>query len=264
MPGTPTPRLGYPTLVAGNDNVSAFPTAYNTAVAIADNAIPYSTGTLAARPSAPTVAPQVYEATDTGVTYWWDGLTWRTMFKQTGELIYSFATTHDGALLANGQPVSRTTYAALNALAAAASYANGWGPGDGSTTFNVPNLCGRAIVGAGSGPGLTARALGATGGEETHELLAAESGVNGNGTTGTESAAHTHNSIHGSSGQVISPVGTAEPYALVAAANGVVDIYPDTLSTETASHFHTTNARNADSAHNNMQPFGVANVFIVT
>lgn len=46
---------------------------------------------------------------------------------------------------ANGQAVSRTEYPDLHALAQAKSYASGWGAGDGSTTFNVPNLNGRYI-----------------------------------------------------------------------------------------------------------------------
>lgn len=51
-----------------------------------------------------------------------------------------------GFLLCSGQAVSRTTYAAL--FAAIASV---YGAGDGSTTFNVPDLRGREPVGAGTG-----------------------------------------------------------------------------------------------------------------
>src|SRR5947209_5030048 len=53
---------------------------------------------------------------------------------------YPSTTPPAGWLLANGQSVSRTTYAALNALAALASYAVPWGPGDGVNTFNVPSV----------------------------------------------------------------------------------------------------------------------------
>src|SRR5574340_610881 len=74
-----------------------------------------------------------------------------------------------GYLPCNGSAVSRTAYPALNALAAAASYASPYGPGDGSTTFNVPNRNG--LVGVGSGGGYT---LGQTGGETTHTLVTAE------------------------------------------------------------------------------------------
>lgn len=50
-----------------------------------------------------------------------------------------------------------------------------FGLGDGSTTFNVPDLRGRTIVGAGTGTGLTARNLADALGEEKHAMVANES-----------------------------------------------------------------------------------------
>jgi microcystin-dependent protein len=90
------------------------------------------------------------------------------------------ATAPAGYLLCDGAAVSRTTYAALYSALGGAS--SPWGQGDGSTTFNVPDMRGRAPKGAGQGTGLTNRALGATTGTETHLLTSAESGV----------PAHTH------------------------------------------------------------------------
>lgn len=52
-----------------------------------------------------------------------------------GDIVWSGAATRNGALLANGQAVSRTTYAALFA-----AIGTTYGVGDGSTTFNVPNV----------------------------------------------------------------------------------------------------------------------------
>ena len=46
--------------------------------------------------------------------------------------------------------------------------------GNGTTTFQLPNLQGRVPVGMGNGPGLTARILGETFGEENHQLTIAE------------------------------------------------------------------------------------------
>ena len=64
-------------------------------------------------------------------------------------------------LLCNGQAVSRSTYSALfTALSTT------YGTGDGSSTFNVPNMMGRVPVGTGAGSGLTSRTIGATGGTE--------------------------------------------------------------------------------------------------
>jgi microcystin-dependent protein len=91
---------------------------------------------------------------------------------------YAGAAAPEGFLFCDGAPVSRNTYAALyTALGGAASP---WGQGDGSTTFNVPDLRGRVTLGAGHGTGLTDRLLAANGGEENHALSI------------TELAAHTH------------------------------------------------------------------------
>ena len=49
-------------------------------------------------------------------------------------------------LLCDGAPVSRSTYAALFDVTGTA-----YGAGDGSTTFNVPDLRGRIVVGSGTG-----------------------------------------------------------------------------------------------------------------
>jgi microcystin-dependent protein len=43
--------------------------------------------------------------------------------------------------------------------------------GNGTTTFNLPDLRGRAAVGFGTGPGLTGRAIGQMGGTEAVTLL---------------------------------------------------------------------------------------------
>lgn len=46
--------------------------------------------------------------------------------------------------------------------------------GDGRTSFALPDLRGRAIVGVGSGPGLTPRAIGEQFGSEQHTLTVAQ------------------------------------------------------------------------------------------
>ena len=50
-----------------------------------------------------------------------------------------------GWLIADGRAISRTTCAAL--FAVIGGY---WGAGDGSTTFNLPNMIGRSAIGPGS------------------------------------------------------------------------------------------------------------------
>ena len=64
-------------------------------------------------------------------------------------------------LLCNGQAVSRSTYSALFSAVSTT-----FGAGDGSSTFNVPDMLGRMPIGAGAGSGLTSRTLGAKVGAE--------------------------------------------------------------------------------------------------
>ena len=71
-------------------------------------------------------------------------------------------------LLCDGSAVSRTTYAELFALISTT-----YGVGDGTTTFNVPNLKGRMPVGRDSGQ-TEFDALAETGGAKTHTLTTAQ------------------------------------------------------------------------------------------
>jgi microcystin-dependent protein len=106
-----------------------------------------------------------------------------------------------------------------------------FGLGDGTTTFNVPNIPGRAPIGAGAGSGLTARALGRVVGEETHALTAAENGP------------HTHDvAFAGASGSGPRIGGTA------------------TANDSTA----TTTSSGSGTGHNTMQPSIALNWFIKT
>lgn len=73
-----------------------------------------------------------------------------------------------GWLPCDGSTVSPTLYPSLF-QAIGTHYG-----GDGASTFVLPDLRGRTLVGVGQGTGLTTRALGATGGEEQHQLTVAE------------------------------------------------------------------------------------------
>jgi microcystin-dependent protein len=84
-----------------------------------------------------------------------------------------------GCLLCDGSAVSRSTYSTLFGI-----FGTSFGAGNGSSTFNLPDLQGRFPLGAGAGAGLTSRALASKGGEETHALV-----------TG-ELAAHTHAGVN--------------------------------------------------------------------
>ena len=69
----------------------------------------------------------------------------------------------------DGAAISRTAYPELFAMIGTT-----FGAGNGSTTFNKPDLRGRTPIGAGAGSGLTNRVLGTTGGEESHVQTLAE------------------------------------------------------------------------------------------
>lgn len=80
--------------------------------------------------------------------------------------IISFAgsTLPDGYLVCDGSAVSRDTYSELFEIIGTT-----YGVGNGSSTFNLPNLVNRIAMGSSS-----SYALGTSGGEESHALLSGE------------------------------------------------------------------------------------------
>jgi len=143
----------------------------------------------------------------------------------------AYSATPSNWLPCDGAAVSRTTYADLFS-----AIGTTWGAGDGSTTFNVPNLAGRAPIGVGQGDTAeggttgTDRALAATGGAETHTLTTAEL------------AQH----LHAVQTRADLTTGGAATAWDADSAAGAED---------------TANAGSGD-AHNNMPPFAVVNFFI--
>ncbi len=88
----------------------------------------------------------------------------------TGQIVmYGAPTPPGGWLLCDGSAVGRTAYPGLFSI-----ISTNFGTGDGSSTFNLPDLRGRSPVGIGTAASGTIYALGATGGEEKHQLLLAE------------------------------------------------------------------------------------------
>lgn len=98
---------------------------------------------------------------------------------------FAGAAAPSGWLLCNGQAVSRTDYANLYA-----AIGTTFGPGNNTTTFNLPDLRGRTVIGVGQGVNLSNRLRGDVGGEELHALTIQEmpahthSAPTGNGTSG--------------------------------------------------------------------------------
>lgn len=182
---------------------------------------------------------------------------------------YAGSTSPAGWLLCAGQAVSRTEYGALFAVVGTT-----YGTGDGSTTFNLPDLRGRTVAGVDNMGGTAASRLTATtissgattrgnaGGAETHTLTSAESGVpahqhtqaahqhyiSENGSNGTRMGGHFTN---GSGGIRVSSTQSSTN------DNGAAAI------TESATPTINNNTTaNASSAHNNVQPTMVMNYII--
>jgi microcystin-dependent protein len=96
---------------------------------------------------------------------------------------WSSASVPTGFLECNGQAVSRSTYSALFAIVGTV-----YGSGDGSSTFNVPNLGDNVAVGKSNN-----KALGSTGGANTVTSTGNVGGSTANATLSTaQLASHTH------------------------------------------------------------------------
>jgi microcystin-dependent protein len=221
-----------------------------------------------------------------------------TTILPTGSTIdFAGSTPPTGFLLCDGTAYSRTTYAALFAVIGTT-----WGTGDGSTTFNVPDLRSMVTVGAGQRSGLTNRVLGATGGEEAHALVIAEEAAHTH-TMGSHThtmGSHTHSIAAGqfSHGHGLSdsqhnhymgwvPLGTgialgASGYAYFGGGNWLsgnnnqaasgLSVSGNTLpaggtagpSTNTTAgpSTNTSDSTGSGTAHNTMPPFAVMNKII--
>lgn len=188
------------------------------------------------------------------------GTVWVTVGKSSGvpsgTLVgYGGTAAPAGWLLCDGSAVSRTTYASLFT-----AISTTFGSGDGSSTFNLPDLRGRAIAGkddmGGSAAnrvtaavsGITGTTLGAVGGAQSHTLTGAESGTSAHAHTGNGSIKLSNN--------------TGVQYGI----NKATDAAAAGGDTSTTVHITTANssAASASSAHNNVQPTLIANMIIKT
>lgn len=134
-----------------------------------------------------------------------------------------------GWLWCDGAAISRTTYAQLFVV-----IASKYGAGNGTTTFNVPNIQGRVPVGRDAGQ-TEFDVLGETGGEKTHLLTTAEM----------------PNHVHAQfvTASVTPGAGVRTDYTADAASSS----FPQGVNTGGAG---------GDQAHNNLQPYIVLNYII--
>ena len=135
-----------------------------------------------------------------------------------------------GWLFCRGQAVSRTTYVDLFT-----AIGTTYGVGDGSTSFNLPNLQGRVPVGFDTTQ-TEFDAVGETGGEKTHTL------------TESEMPAHSHGGPSGANFLVNDP--DTVDFLDSGGVNG--------------AYVATTGSTGGSNAHNNLQPYITLNFIIRT
>jgi len=135
----------------------------------------------------------------------------------------------DGALLCDGTSYLRITYPLLYAILDPVFIID-------ANTFFVPDLRGRTVISAGSGSGLTPRAVGDILGEEAHTLTTAESASHTHTDTG-----HTH--AEGTAAPNVTTIGAGAPQPTAVPSVGITGVGNASLSSV-----------GGGGAHNNMQP----------
>ena len=168
----------------------------------------------------------------------------------------------DGYLLCDGSAVSRTSYPALFAV-----LGETFGSGNGSTTFSLPDLRARFILGAND-----SYTRGETGGEVNHTLTASEMPVHSHSCSDGGSHTHTmesggeHTHSSGASGTISVSKGDGTSGTSTVGKGGTADTGSAGLHTHelgTASdHTHSIGNVGGGNAHNNMPPY-IALAYII-
>jgi microcystin-dependent protein len=170
----------------------------------------------------------------------------------SGMLYFGAATPNSNFAFADGSALSRTTYATLFSLCGTA-----YGIGDGSTTFNLPNLKGRVPAGRETVATLLSAAffgadstgMGSLGGSDSHTLTTAQipsitpagtiSAITPSGTISqiTPAGTITDGAITISGGTTGAVAGTT---AVAAAGHGFADVGPAIAASQSDSTFSGT------------------------
>jgi microcystin-dependent protein len=184
-------------------------------------------------------------------------------------IMYGGSEAPPGYLLCNGAQVSRTEFASLFG-----TIGTRFGVGDGSTTFNVPDLQNRFPLGLASGdaPG---SAIAQTGGAIDHELDTKELPAHNHAAT---EVAHTHTATqaahtHGTPGASFA-VSNASAGYIATAGSGQFNVSNYVAATDSQTPAITVNNNTPPAitvyntgggmAHNNMPPYITLNFIIAT
>jgi len=158
--------------------------------------------------------------------------------------------------------VSRTTYADLFS-----TISTNFGSGDGSTTFNLPDLRGRVPLGLDNMGGTDAgrldwaNTLGTAGGAQTHTLSTTELAAHNHGST-VDGGGHSH-TAYVSIKQLVQTSDTGSGVeGFIPTSDWTLQLTGSTSSNGT--HNHGTNNAGGGAAHNNMQPTMLLNYIIST
>ena len=187
---------------------------------------------------------------------------------------YAGSSAPTGWLLADGSAVSRTTYATLFA-----AIGTTYGAGNGSSTFNLPNLSGRTIAGKESSAsnltstyGPDGATLGATGGAQSVTLTGAQSGEKGHShslsmnshTHGFSGDSHSHGNTIIPNPGAPSGLGSGMTAFLTTGNTASATVSGTNASVTTTGTVSSVGAANASSAHTNVQPTIILNYIIKT
>ncbi|SCD24317.1 phage tail protein [Brucella inopinata] len=179
---------------------------------------------------------------------------------------FAGSTPPPGWLLCYGQEVSRTTYAALFAIIGTT-----FGGGDGGSTFNVPDLRGRVLVGRDDmgGPaanritvavaGFNGAAIGASGGAQSVTLTEAQIAPHFHKGQTTRSGGHAHRYLDANVGGSSAGLG-------ITTSNGTARASLNAQTSSDGDHEHelTTSPAGGGQAHLNVQPSIIMNFIIRT
>lgn len=169
---------------------------------------------------------------------------------------YAGDTIPAGWLECNGQAVSRTTYSTLFT-----AIGTKWGSGDGSSTFNVPNLKGRALVGQDTSQ-TEFDVIGETGGAKTVTLGTTHIPAHTHGSktiTATFSGRRCGNDAVSHWAGTNTTITASATATTTATAAGTANKHTDIVNISAA---HTHDSVGGGAAHNNLQPYAVVKYII--
>ena len=168
---------------------------------------------------------------------------------------YAGNTAPGGWMMCNGQDLDRQIY--KNLFAAIGTV---YGTGDGTTTFNVPNLNGKVIVGT-SASDMEFDVLGETGGEKTHVLTISEMPTHNHGVTdpghahGVTDPGHAHSYVNQVGDQSVNTLTTQASAADQADYNQTTGTSTTGVTVNTATTGISIQNEGGGQAHNNLQPY---------